>query len=547
MSNALMKRILTAARAAVLFPVLALHGQTIVTNTNDSGPGSLRQVILDANASTGAVFVTFRIPKTDPGFNPANGVWTIRPMSGFPTVVCPAIEFKGETQSAFTGEDTNPLGPEIEIDGSLAGAGQNGLTARGCIVADFYLLTINRFGGAGILAQNVASGGYVAGCYVGTDPTGMERAGNGYGVILDSCRYFNVTSFDTVRSVISGNENYGLGLVYGSCFNHVYGNFIGLNRTGTDTIGNGNYGGIRVSDGSDSNFVRDNVISGNQLGICLFNASGNTIMENTIGGPPPGSTGTWSGGGNRFGGVAISAYGSDVTEHNQLDANEISGNGRMGVRVVGAGSRFNMINRNVIFANEEGAINLEDSANEGIAAPVLESFDGNFLSGTTTPNSSVQLFTDNGRQASRYLDYTGTDEHGHFIFSLGGSTLLANFTALVTDAKGNSSALCLPLSTTSGVAARGSAPSEFRLDPVYPNPFNPTATVRFSVDRPCRVRLTVIDLIGRTVAVLADGPREASVHTVIINASALPSGSYLVRMVADEGRWAAVRAFSVVK
>ena len=546
MSNAIMKRIRAAARAAVLCPILTLHGQFIVTNTNDSGPGSLRQAMLDANATQGAIQIEFHIPKTDPGFNADKGVWTIKPLSGLPMVHCDAIQFKGETQSAFTGEDTNPLGPEIEIDGSMAGDYQSGLYVYGAKVADFFLLTINRFHRTGILAENVTTG-FICGCYVGTDPTGVERAGNGYGVTLDSCRFFNVSPFDSVRNIISANVNYGLGFVYGSSLNQAHGNYIGLNRTGTDTLGNGNYGGVRITDRSDSNRVTDNVISGNRIGVYMFNAKGNLIMGNTIGGPPPGSAGTWSGGGNRQDGVVLSAYDADVTEHNLIEANVISDNGGFGIRVFGAGCRYNRFIENSLFANRNGAINLEEGANEGIAPPVLQGFDGEFLTGAAAPNSFVQVFTDDGRQAGVYLDYTGTDQEGHFVMHLSGETLLANFTALVTDRRDNSSGLSLPLSTTSGVETRDLRPSAFHLDPVYPNPFNPTASVRFSVARPCRVCLSVIDLLGRTVAVLVDGPTAGGVHTVNVEASSWASGSYFIRMDVDGGLWSATSPFSVVK
>jgi parallel beta-helix repeat protein len=535
-----------AAWCAAFLPWLALRGQFLVTNTGDSGPGSLRQAMQDAGTTPAAVSIGFHIPKADPGFNADRGVWTIRPLSALPRITCAAIQFKGETQSGFIGEDTNPLGPEIEIDGSLAGDYASGLHVAGSMTADFYLLIVNRFDRTGILVEDAGSG-YIAGCYIGTDPTGMERAGNGYGVTLDSCRYFNVTSFDSVRTVISGNENYGLGLVYGSCLNHVYGTFIGLNRAGTDTIGNGNYGGIRISDRSDSNLVLNNVISGNRFGVYLFNASGNSITENVIGGPPAVPTGTWSGGGNRLGGLVLAAFDAEVTEHNLVDENAISGNGGFGVRIVGAGSRYNHINENTIFANGNGAVNLEDGANEGIAPPVLQGFDGETLVGTAAPLSFVQVFTDVDGQAGVYLDYTGTDEQGRFRMSMSGRSLLANFTALVTDAAGNSSSLSRPMAAVSGMETRGFLPSEFGLEPVYPNPFNPTGTVLFSVDRPCRVRLTVFDLLGRTVSVLADGPIKAGIHALPIDASAWVSGSYFVRLEAEGSGRTAARRFSVVK
>jgi hypothetical protein len=206
-----------------------------------------------------------------------------------------------------------------------------------------------------------------------------------------------------------------------------------------------------------------------------------------------------------------------------------------------------MIQRNVIFANEEGAIDLEDGANEGIAPPVLESYNGISVSGTAAPNAFVQIFTDNDGQAGRYLDYTGTDGQGRFTKFLSGEPLLANFTALVTDGEGNSSALSLPFAAVSGLDAAGPRPSEFRLDPVYPNPFNPSATVRFSVRKSCRVRLSVLDLLGKTVAVLADGMRNEGIHTVKADASSWPSGTYFLRMEADESGWCETRRFCVMK
>ena len=51
-------------------------GPIAVTNTADSGPGSLRQALLDANASPGST-ITFNISVGDAGYS--GGVWTITP------------------------------------------------------------------------------------------------------------------------------------------------------------------------------------------------------------------------------------------------------------------------------------------------------------------------------------------------------------------------------------------------------------------------------------------------------------------------------------
>ena len=68
-----------------------------MTNTNDSGPGSLRQAILDANAATGPQTITFDIPNTDPGFNAATGTWTIIPASALPQITN-AVTIDGYSQ-----------------------------------------------------------------------------------------------------------------------------------------------------------------------------------------------------------------------------------------------------------------------------------------------------------------------------------------------------------------------------------------------------------------------------------------------------------------
>ena len=63
----------------------ALPSAYVVTTTADSGPGSLRQAILDANtAGTGTAanpdLIAFDIPTTDPGYNSATGAFTIQPL-----------------------------------------------------------------------------------------------------------------------------------------------------------------------------------------------------------------------------------------------------------------------------------------------------------------------------------------------------------------------------------------------------------------------------------------------------------------------------------
>ncbi|MCZ7555975.1 MAG: hypothetical protein M5R41_06185 [Bacteroidia bacterium] len=79
------------------------------------------------------------------------------------------------------------------------------------------------------------------------------------------------------------------------------------------------------------------------------------------------------------------------------------------------------------------------------------------------------------------------------------------------------------------------APDEYALFENYPNPFNPTTTIRYYVPEASYVRLTVINAFGQVVATLVDDLVEAGTHYARWNAkensgTAVPSGSYFYRM-----------------
>jgi hypothetical protein len=73
-------------------------------------------------------------------------------------------------------------------------------------------------------------------------------------------------------------------------------------------------------------------------------------------------------------------------------------------------------------------------------------------------------------------------------------------------------------------------PKEFVLYQNYPNPFNPVTTIRFSLPHHSFVTLKVFDLLGREVATLVDGEKDAGEHTVVYDAKGLASGIYFYRL-----------------
>ena len=69
-------------------------------------------------------------------------------------------------------------------------------------------------------------------------------------------------------------------------------------------------------------------------------------------------------------------------------------------------------------------------------------------------------------------------------------------------------------------------PTEFKLGN-YPNPFNPTTNIRFSLPQSVQVKLSVYNILGQEVAVLANGGFQAGTHEVQFDATHLSSGIYL--------------------
>ena len=78
-------------------------------------------------------------------------------------------------------------------------------------------------------------------------------------------------------------------------------------------------------------------------------------------------------------------------------------------------------------------------------------------------------------------------------------------------------------------------PERFVLSPNYPNPFNPTTTIPFTLDQAAPVRLRVYDVRGRLVRTLVDGMQPGGAHAVSFDAGRLPSGTYFYRLESPEG------------
>ncbi len=74
------------------------------------------------------------------------------------------------------------------------------------------------------------------------------------------------------------------------------------------------------------------------------------------------------------------------------------------------------------------------------------------------------------------------------------------------------------------------SPGSFDLTGVYPNPFNPTAEIRYSLSENAFIKLSVYDISGRQAAVVYEGFAAAGAHTTVFNGEGMSSGVYFFRL-----------------
>lgn len=100
-------------------------------------------------------------------------------------------------------------------------------------------------------------------------------------------------------------------------------------------------------------------------------------------------------------------------------------------------------------------------------------------------------------------------------------------------AVGNGGAIA-KMSTVVGISnVGGEVPTSFILSQNFPNPFNPSTNISFSIPKSGLVTLKVYDMVGKEVATLVNESKPAGNYIVGFNASNLPSGAYFYRVEAD--------------
>ncbi len=399
----------TSEFATNVIAVTTMPGQTfIVVNTNNSGPGSLRQAILDVNAvATAGDRIEFAI---------TNLGTTISPASALPALADP-VTIDGFTQPGAVAnsaaEGFNGTLP-VRLSGTSAGSSVDGLVLAGGNSTVRGLMIIN-FNGDGLEIVGFTNN-VVEGCVIGLDAAGVDRGNGGNGVFINGSanNLIGGTSL-AARNVISGNNSDGIEMSgAGSVSNRVFNNLIGLDQTALVTRGNGIHG-VFITASS-----RDNQVGG------VLAGQANWIAF------------------NGQDGINVAAVAANV--NNTFRGNSIFANGDLGIDLGANGVAANDPNDSDTGAN--GLQNFPVLSQAVSNSPTEIQLAGTLASGANTTyvvdfyaNSGVEL-TGHG-EGQFYLGSTNltTDGSGQVQFALNLAAPLPGryLAATATDPAGNTS------------------------------------------------------------------------------------------------------------
>ena len=414
----------------------------VVTSDSDSGPGTLRQALLEAvNGDT----ITF-----DPVVFPPGSPVTITLTSGpLPTIKQGDLTIDASKSGVILdgSELAEGDGLLIESDGNVVkglqilyfpdngilihnGSSKNmiggsNFSPGGTCSSECNLISNN--GNDGVMIQGAGTmSNTISGNYIGTDVNGMAALGNNYrGVFIRDGAHHN----SVINNVISGNGNDGVPIEgRGTIYNTVSGNYIGTNSSGVSAIGN-TLDGVHIYSDAQYNTVINNVISGNnQNGVQIRtnDTMYNTISGNYIGTDAAGKTAVPNGRG-------ISIY--EWAHHNLVggdtpdERNIISGNAREGVVIYNSSN--NIIRGNYIGTDVTGTSALRNGY-EGIT--ITDGGFNNTIGGrNATPgevcSGECNLISGNGREGV-WIGHTGTISNtisGNYIGTdVGGEFIIGN-------------------------------------------------------------------------------------------------------------------------
>ncbi len=239
---------------------------------------------------------------------------------------------------------------------------------------------------------------------------------------------------------------------------------------------------------------------------------------------------------------------------NTIRLGSYSGNGQLAIDL---GDTGDGVSANDAGDSDTGANNLQNFPVLSVVTAENGHIEGT-LSSSASASFDVDLYSSTACDASGngqgalYLGSISvtTDALGSGSFSADVSVLSIGdaVTSTATDSGGNTSefSTCFVAVTTSiERVPEAEVPNDYVLYQNYPNPFNPVTSIQFAISSREFVTIEVFDVVGKKVATLVNGWVEPGRFTVTLDASGLPSGTYLYNMRA--GHFRSSKQFTLLK
>ena len=104
---------------------------------------------------------------------------------------------------------------------------------------------------------------------------------------------------------------------------------------------------------------------------------------------------------------------------------------------------------------------------------------------------------------------------------------------------------CIRLDTLVGIAGNEEIPTVFKLYTNYPNPFNPSTTIKYDIPRSSFVQMTIYDILGRELDKLINQQLSAGRYEIVWDGSNYASGTYFYKL--EAGTFTDIKKMVIVK
>ena len=402
----------------------------MVTSSANSGPGTLREALEFAQSGDTINF--------DPAVFPLDNPTTIWVESQLPFLYAGNVTIDAKDAGVIL---DGSLIPEERGEGSTSGIWleSNNNTILGLQILNFPGNAIviwygsgNQIGGArpagaqsciypcNLLSGNGGSGvmiergdnNIIQGNFMGTDITGTEAFGNTMnGVRVIASAENMIGGYEDGESNLLCDSGFGIEILdEGANNNQVIGNHIGVDITGTKTIGNLVYGGGSAAYNNYGNLIENNIISGNEAGFSFSDGVHDNIFRNNYVGtnadlsPDMRNEGT--------GLIIIDTYNNTIGP-----GNVIMYNNPIGMFVQGEISTGNRFTQNTIAYN--AVTNIEIVVNVNAPDPPYDlTASTKEVMGFAEKETEIEIYTGSRPGSGRYIGTTNTGQDGIFLWDV---------------------------------------------------------------------------------------------------------------------------------